>query len=38
MLLGGLEWVGRRIDADIAPNLAAVTPEAHVFPPEREGT
>lgn len=38
MLLGGLEWVGRRVDADIAPNLAAVAPEAHVFPPEREGT
>lgn len=38
MLRGGLEWVGRRVDADITPNLAAVTPEAHVFPPEREGT
>lgn len=38
MLLGGLEWVGRRVDADIAPNLDAVAPDAHVFPPEREGT
>ncbi len=36
MLLGGLEWVGHRVDADIAPNLAAVAPEAPVFPPERE--
>jgi type 1 glutamine amidotransferase len=38
MLLGGLEWAGRRVDADITPNLGAVAPEAHVFPPEREGT
>jgi type 1 glutamine amidotransferase len=38
MLLGGLEWAGRRIDADITPNLDAVAPGAHIFPPEREGT
>ena len=38
MLLGGLEWVGRRIDADLTPNLDAVAPGVHVFPPEREGT
>ena len=38
MLLGGLEWVGGRVEADITPNLVAVTPDAHVFPPEREGT
>lgn len=38
MLLGGLEWVGRRVEADISPNLNRVTPEAHVFPPEREET
>jgi len=38
MILGGLEWVGRRVDADITPNLDAVAPGAHIFPPEREGT
>jgi type 1 glutamine amidotransferase len=38
MLRGGLEWAGRRVDADIVPNIADVTPEAHVFPPERKGT
>ncbi len=38
MILGGLEWAGRRVDADITPNLEEVAPGAHVFPPEREGT
>jgi len=38
MLLGGLLWAGRRIDADITSNIDYVAPEAHVFPPEREGT
>jgi uncharacterized protein len=38
LLLGALAWTGRRVDADIAPNLAAVTPQAGVFPPFRDGT
>ena len=36
MLLGGIEWAGGRIDADVTPNLAAVAPGAGVLPPERE--
>ncbi len=34
LLVGGLEWAGRRIDADITPNLAAVAPAAGMLPPE----
>lgn len=38
MLLGGLEWAGRRVDADVTPNLAGVTPQGATLPPERPGT
>lgn len=37
MLMGGLEWAGGRTDADLAPNIATVTPEAGVMPPYRDG-
>ncbi len=33
LLMGGLNWALKRVDADIAPNLKQVTPEAHVLPP-----
>jgi len=33
LLMGGLNWALRRVEADITPNLAQVTPEAHVLPP-----
>ena len=36
LLAGGIEWAGGRIDADITPNLATVTPDAGVLPPERD--
>jgi type 1 glutamine amidotransferase len=32
VLLGGLSWVLRVVDADIPPNLHIVTPEAHTIP------
>jgi type 1 glutamine amidotransferase len=35
MLLGGLEWSGRRVDADVTPNLAFVAPQAAMLPPSR---
>jgi type 1 glutamine amidotransferase len=38
MLTGALLWAGGRVDADVSPNIAAVTPQAHVLPPERAGT
>jgi type 1 glutamine amidotransferase len=38
MLIGGLEWAGGRVDADVSPNLNAVAPQAAVFPPYRPGT
>ncbi len=34
LLVGGLEWASGRIDADITPNVAEVTPQAAVLPPE----
>ncbi len=38
MLLGGLEWAGRRVDADFGSTLARVTPQAGILPPKRSGT
>ncbi len=38
LLVGALEWAGRRVDADVSPNIAAVTPQAAMMPPFREGT
>jgi type 1 glutamine amidotransferase len=38
MLIGGLNWAGRRVDADVTPNIKQVAPEANVLPPPREGT
>jgi type 1 glutamine amidotransferase len=32
VLMGGLEWALRRVDADITPNLAQATPQARVLP------
>ncbi len=36
LLLGGIEWAGGRIEADVTPNLTAVAPGAGLLPPERE--
>ncbi len=33
LLMGGLNWALKRVDADLTPNLKEVTPEAHVLPP-----
>jgi type 1 glutamine amidotransferase len=33
LLMGGLNWALGRVDADITPNLAKVTPDARVLPP-----
>ncbi len=30
--LGGLAWAARNVDADVTPNIKAVTPYAHVLP------
>jgi hypothetical protein len=35
IVLGGLAWVLRRVDADVTPNLLKVTPGAHVMPMPR---
>ncbi|WP_438482777.1 ThuA domain-containing protein [Oleiharenicola lentus] len=32
-LIGGLEWAGKRVDADVTPNLPQVTPEAAKIQP-----
>ena len=29
VLLGGLSWAARNVDADVAPNIAQVTPKAN---------
>jgi type 1 glutamine amidotransferase len=31
LLLGGINWAVRRVDADITPNLAQATPNANVL-------
>ena len=36
LLMGGLDWALRRVEADITPNLARVAPEANVLPPYAE--
>lgn len=33
MLVGAIEWTGRRLEADVAPNLAEATPGAYTLPP-----
>ena len=35
IVLGGLAWALRRFDADVTPNIAKVTPGAHVMPKPR---
>ena len=32
VLLGGLDWALRRVEADVTPNLAKVAPQANVLP------
>jgi type 1 glutamine amidotransferase len=32
VLLGGLEWALRRVDADVTPNIAKVAPQANTLP------
>ena len=32
VLTGGLNWALRRVDADVTPNIAKVTPQANVLP------
>jgi uncharacterized protein len=32
VLMGGLNWALRRVDADVTPNLAKVAPQANVLP------
>lgn len=36
LLMGGLDWALRRVDADLTPNMKKVTPEADVLPPYAE--
>lgn len=36
MLIGAFNWTGRRVDADVTPNIDVVAPEAGVIPPPRE--
>lgn len=36
LLMGGLNWALHRVDADLTPNLAQVTPQAAVLPPYQE--
>jgi type 1 glutamine amidotransferase len=32
-LIGGLNWAGKRVDADVSPTYKQATPEAEVMPP-----
>lgn len=32
VLMGGINWAVRRVDADVTPNIAKVTPEANLLP------
>jgi type 1 glutamine amidotransferase len=34
ILLGGIAWAVRNVDADVTPNLTKVTPQAMVLPPK----
>ena len=36
MLVGAMNWVGRRVDADITPNLLEAAPGAMTLPPRRK--
>jgi type 1 glutamine amidotransferase len=38
MLTGALLWASGEAEADVTPNIASVTPQANVMPPERTGT
>lgn len=38
MLVGGIEWAGGRVQADVTPNLDKVAPGAGTLPPYRPGT
>lgn len=38
LLIGGIEWAGGRVPADVTPNLETVAPEASRIQPPREGT
>lgn len=33
ILMGGIRWAARQVDADLTPNIQQVTPQAHVLPP-----
>lgn len=35
MLIGGIEWAGGRVKADVTPNLEAIAPTANTLPPPR---
>jgi type 1 glutamine amidotransferase len=35
VLIAAINWAGRRIDADVTPNLATAAPEAATLPPAR---
>jgi type 1 glutamine amidotransferase len=37
ILLGGIDWALRRVDADISPNLAQAAPQATTLPPVPPG-
>ena len=34
LMVGGLQWVFREVDADVTPNISKVTPHADVIPPQ----
>ena len=36
MLVGAIEWAGKRVNADITPNIAEVTPGYQTMPPPRQ--
>ena len=36
MLVGGIKWVGRQVDADLTPNLLEAAPGGMVLPPRRK--
>ncbi|MGH8019734.1 MAG: ThuA domain-containing protein [Opitutaceae bacterium] len=35
MLIGGIEWAGKRVDADVTPKLDKAAPAANTIPPPR---
>jgi hypothetical protein len=36
MLIGAINWTGRRVDADVTPNIKTAAPGADVIPPPRK--